>query len=135
MESQLEHEFQESYDAILNTSRRIGYITGFESQLDISSLSIEEVIAKSIADFEQEYYAKLRADAKLLLMINFVNMVYNPLTKTETRAASFVKREVYNEITSILKQANNLPGEISSHKILEAGLDMWSRLSLMSGSW
>lgn len=106
---------------------------------EIGKLRIEQVIAKAIIDFEHEkprISNLIRADAKVLLVINFSDMVYYPLIKSGFEDRVPLKQEIYTEVQLILNEAIKENVEISSHKILEVGLKLWDRLkTLGNDSW
>ncbi len=147
MKDEINKVYREYFERISvrgNNRSRIGFIkieTSDELKKieDIFSLRIEQVIAKSILDFEDKnpsIKGKLRDDAKVLLVINFTDMVYYPLTISREFDRRDLKVEIYHEIQMILTEANKENVEISSHKILETGLKLWKRLkTLGNDSW
>ena len=146
MKSKIIDQFEKYFERIATRSRgnSLNYYRVESSQKlhfvnEIEKLRIEQVIAKAIIDFEAESsinMSLIRADAKVLLVINFSDMVYYPLTRSGYEKESLLKREIYSEVQVILKEALKDNVEISSHKILEVGLKLWARLkTLGNDSW
>ena len=146
MKDEIKFQFEKYFERIAIKSHRTihGYYkvkssSDLKSVENLSILRIEQVIAKSILDFESKFLKDdiiIRSDAKVLLIINFTDMVYYPLTMGSKKDPGKMKREIYEEVQQILEQASKEHKEISSHNILEVGLKLWNSLKVMSNeSW
>jgi len=122
---------------ILKDYHRIKSSSDLKYLKDLSNLGINQVIAKAIVDFESENQSfSIRADAKVLLLINYSNMIYYPLSQAGIFERNNLKDEIYHEVKRILSDASKGEDEISSHKILLSGLKLWNSLkTLGNDSW
>lgn len=109
------------------------------AQANIEELTIEQVIAKAISKFETENLDKrviVRSDAKLFLIINYSSMVYYPLLDAKDPDKNDLKRQIFKEVQKILNVAQDMAKEITAHKILQAGNEIWDSLkTLGKSSW
>lgn len=147
MENKPEFEFDRYFDRYFNLiinrsgeNNRIQYIQKINlAQSDLENLSIENVIAKAINKFEVEELTEkaiVRSDAKLFLMINYRAMVYYPLKNSSKFSEIELKRKVFSEVQQILRVANRYSSEITGHKVLQAGIEIWNSLGTLNGdSW
>ncbi|WP_318641854.1 hypothetical protein [Flavobacterium ardleyense] len=147
MEKQPEFEFDryfnDYFNVILNRNaedNRTQYIQTIDlAQSELENLSIEYVIAKAINKFEVEEMTEnsvVRSDAKLFLLINYRTMVYFPLRNSSKFTERGLKRKIFSEVQQILREANQYSTEITAHKVLQAGSEIWNSLGTLSGdSW
>jgi hypothetical protein len=138
MKSIINVQFEQYFERIATVGSRNGWpymnrltLDELSQYKDFYNLRVEQVIAKAIIDIELENLEMkgiIRADAKVLLIINFSEMVYYPLTKSGEWNRYDLKKIIYQEVTFILLESIKQKEEVSSHKILEVGLKLWDRL-------
>jgi hypothetical protein len=77
----------------------------------------------------------LRADARLLLLINAWQMVLQPILEVRERQPGVVVGEVLADIELVVARAAEAPHieEISGHRIVDALSDSWDQLRI--GAW
>lgn len=109
------------------------------AQSKIDDLTIEQVIVKAINKFEAEKLESgeiVRTDAKLFLVMNYSSMVYYPLSGIGNFNKNELKHQIFSEVGKILNEAHEMSSEITAHKILQAGNQIWDSLRTLSkGSW
>jgi hypothetical protein len=146
MKSNIKDQFQAYYERISigrgnhgGRYYRFNSLDELKSIQDLNILTIEQVIAKSILDLESqnpEFESKMRPDAKVLLIKNYSEMVYYPLSRSGEADRPTLKKDIYEEVQIIVKESAVGVQEISAHKILETGLKHWNLSKLMNQeSW
>jgi len=77
---------------------------------------------------------QLRPDAKLFLLINFLQMVVIPVSLAGKRQETDLGRSLFADIVSLLKEAagETTGRDVSSHAVLKALTKYWMKLNLSS---
>ncbi len=75
---------------------------------------------------------RLRPDAKLFLLINFLQMIVHPVSLAGRRNQSDLRRILFADTVSLLKEAagETRDRDVSSHAVLKALTKNWMKLNL-----
>jgi len=95
---------------------------------DEISKSIDTVAEKVSKDLNKE----LRPDAKLLLLVNFSDLVVAPLVSAGTASLEKIRSAVEQDIALLIKDAAQRKDkkEISGHDIIDALAKRWATLAI-----
>lgn len=93
---------------------------------------VRGIVDAAAEQASRRFNKELRADAKMLLLLNFGNLVVAPLTMVQRTSLEEIYEVVTRDVSTLVARAAEITDgrEISAHNIIDALSGLWKQLSV-----